>query len=116
MKIIRIVIISMMLGIIALTAFAAEKKSAAAVIVDVRSEAEWNEGHLQGAVLIPYDTIEQGIAAVAPDKSTTIYLYCRSGRRTGIAEETLKKSGYRDLVNLGTLENAAQELQRPIVK
>lgn len=116
MKMVRIVIMSIVLGILALPAFAAEKQSSAAVIVDVRSEAEWNEGHLQGAVLIPYDTIEQGIAAVAPDKSTRIYLYCRSGRRTGIAEETLKKSGYGDLVNLGTMENAARELQRPIVK
>ena len=116
MKIIRIVVMSIVLGIVALQAFAAEKESATAVIVDVRSEAEWNEGHLEGAVLIPYDIIEQGITAVAPDKSTKIYLYCRSGRRTAIAEETLKKSGYRDLVNLGTLENAAQELRRPIVK
>lgn len=116
MKIIRIVLMSIVLGIAALSAFAAEKGSAAAVIVDVRSEAEWNEGHLEGAVLIPYDIIEQGITAVAPDKSTKIYLYCRSGRRTAIAEETLKKSGYGDLVNLGTLENAVQVLQRPIVK
>lgn len=116
MRIIRIVLMSIVLGIVALSSFAAEKESAAAVIVDVRSEAEWNEGHLEGAVLIPYDIIEQGITAVAPDKSTRIYLYCRSGRRTAIAEETLKRSGYRDLVNLGTLENAAQVLQRPIVK
>jgi rhodanese-related sulfurtransferase len=46
----------------------------------------------------------------------TIYLYCRSGRRTVIAIDALKKSGYGDLVNLETLENASKTLNRAIVK
>ncbi len=116
MKFIRIVVLSIMLGVFAAAALATDKGSAAPLIVDVRTEAEWNEGHLEGAVLIPHDRIEEGIATVAPDKSTKIYLYCRSGRRTGIALEVLKKAGYRDLISLDTLENAAKELQKPIVK
>lgn len=116
MKIIRIVVVSIVLAVFAVTAVAAEQESVAAVVVDVRTAAEWSEGHLEGAVLIPHDKIEEGIGAVAPGKSTKIYLYCRSGRRTGIAEETLKKAGYLNLVNLGTLENAAQVLRRPIIK
>ncbi len=89
---------------------------AAPLIVDVRTEQEWKEGHLEGAVLIPYDRIEQGITAVAPDKKGKIYLYCRSGRRTGIAFDALKRMGYEDLVNLETLEKASQTLGKPVVK
>lgn len=88
----------------------------AVLIIDVRTEQEWQEGHLDGAILIPHDRIEQEIAAVAPDKKTRIYLYCRSGRRTALAVDVLKKAGYVDLVNLRTLENAARELNLPIVK
>lgn len=116
MKLLRIAIIAFVLAMFALTAFAAEHGKSAAFVIDVRTEAEWKEGHLEGAILIPHDKIGDGIKAVVPDKSSKIYLYCRSGRRTGIAEEALKKAGYTDLVNLGTLENAAKELQKPIVK
>lgn len=86
------------------------------LVIDVRTELEWQGGHLQGAVLIPHDRIEQGIGAVAPDKDKKIYLYCRSGRRTGIAFDALKRLGYTDLVNLETLEKASRELNLPIVK
>lgn len=116
MKIIRIVILSIMLSVFAMSAFAAGNGNAAPLVIDVRTEAEWNEGHLEGAVLMPYDRIEQGIATVAPDKNTKIYLYCRSGRRSGIAEDVLKKAGYQDLINLGTVKNASEKMQMPIVK
>jgi phage shock protein E len=86
------------------------------LVIDVRTEQEWNDGHLQGAILIPHDRIGQGIAAVAPDKKERIYLYCRSGRRTGLAVDTLKKAGYQDLVNLETVEKASRELNVPVVK
>jgi len=86
------------------------------MVVDVRTGQEWKEGHLDGAVLIPHDRIGQEIAGVAPDRKTRIYLYCRTGRRTGLAFDVLKKAGYEDLVNLGTMENAAKELNLPIVK
>jgi phage shock protein E len=88
-----------------------------AMIIDVRTEQEWkNDGHLQGAILIPHDRIEKEISAVVPDKKGRIYLYCRSGRRTALAFDVLKKAGYEDLVNLQTLENASKELNLPIVK
>lgn len=116
MNTVRTIILAIVLAICGVAAFAAERESAALVVIDVRTEAEWIEGHLEGAVLIPHDRIEQGITAVAPDKKTKIYLYCRSGRRTGIAVEVLKKAGYQELINLDTLENAARVLQKPIVK
>lgn len=87
-----------------------------AVIIDVRTEAEWNAGHLDGALLIPHERVGEGISAVVGDKKTKIYLYCRTGRRTAIAYDVLKKAGYEDVVNLGTMENAAKQLGRGIVK
>jgi phage shock protein E len=119
MNMIRIITLAVLLvlGTLWAAPFAAEKNDAvSAVVIDVRTESEWNEGHLEGAVLIPYDRIEAGITTAAVDKKSRIYLYCRTGRRTGIAFDVLKKAGYEDLVNLETLENASKTLNRAIVK
>jgi len=86
------------------------------IIIDVRTEEEWNNGHLKGAFLIPYGQIGAKIGTVVREKSQRIYLYCRTGRRTKIAQETLYKLGYTDVVNLGSLENAARILKIGIVK
>jgi phage shock protein E len=86
------------------------------LIIDVRTEAEWNDGHIEGAILIPYELIGERIGRVAKDKSMRIYVYCRSGRRSKIAKESLKKLGYKDVVNLGSLEDAAKTMKLKIVK
>ncbi len=86
------------------------------LIIDVRTEAEWNNGHIEGAILIPYELIGERIGTVVKDKSNRIYLYCRSGRRSGIAKETLEKIGYKDVLNLGSLEDAAKTMKSKIVK
>ena len=86
------------------------------LLIDVRTRQEWNNGHLEGAILIPYDQITEKVGSVTQDKSRKIYVYCRSGRRSQIAKEALEKMGYRDVVNLGSLESAAKSLSRKIVK
>jgi phage shock protein E len=103
----------MVLGM-ALTTFGADGEKP--FVIDVRTEAEWNNGHLEGAILIPYDVIGEKIGTVANDKSGRIYVYCRSGRRSQIAKETLEKLGYKDVRNLGSLEDAAKTMKRKIVK
>jgi phage shock protein E len=95
-------------------AFAKEKTKP--LIIDARTTQEWDNGHIKGATLIPYDQIEKGIGNVTKDKSRKIYVYCRSGRRSGIAKETLDKMGYKDVVNLGPMEDAAKTLKLEIVK
>jgi len=84
-------------------------------IIDVRTIQEWDKGHLEGAVLIPYDQIGEKIGSVVKGKSKKIYVYCRSGRRSKIAKEALEKLGYKDIVDLGAMENAAKILNRKIV-
>ena len=91
------------------------KDAAMPLVIDVRTVAEWNKGHLEGAVLIPYDKIGEQIGSFVQDKSKTIYVYCRTGRRTKIAKETLEKLGYKDIVDLGPLKDAAKTLKRKIV-
>ena len=82
-----------------------------AVLIDVRSAEEFNSGHIAGAVNIPHTMIAEKISSVAKDKSTPLYIYCRSGRRVGIAMEILKNSGYSTMFNLGGMEEAEKKLQ-----
>lgn len=80
--------------------------AAESVWIDVRSPEEYADGHVAQAVNIPYTEIGARIAEVTEDKDAQIYLYCRSGRRSGIALDTLNEMGYVNAVNLDTLENA----------
>lgn len=77
--------------------------------IDVRTLDEYNAGHLEGAVHIPYDEIKQKIASVNADKTTEIQVYCRSGRRSGIALETLRAMGYSNVTNAGAYEQLKQK-------
>jgi phage shock protein E len=97
------------------TIFGKDKDADMPLVIDVRTVAEWDKGHLEGAILIPYDQIGEKIGTVVKDKSKTIYVYCRTGRRTKIAKEALEKLGYKDIVNLGPMEDAAKTLKRKIV-
>ena len=76
------------------------------VWIDARTAEEFAEGHLEGAILIPFDTIESGISALGLEKDQPINVYCRSGRRSGIAAEELQKMGYTRVTNVGSLEDA----------
>ena len=91
------------------------KDAATPLVIDVRTVQEWNNGHLEGAVLIPYDQIGEKIDSVVKNKSQRIYVYCRTGHRAGIAKETLEKLGYKDIINLGSLEDAAKTMKRKII-
>ncbi len=71
------------------------------LIIDVRTQEEWDEGHLQSAIHIPHDEIADEIAKHAKDKQRKIVLYCRSGGRAGVALQALKKLGYTNVENAG---------------
>lgn len=78
------------------------------VLIDVRTPAEFEQGHLEGAVLIEYQLIEQEIAKYIMDKDKPIALYCRSGRRSGIAAAALTAQGYRNVLDIGAYEALKQ--------
>ncbi|MCA1929665.1 rhodanese-like domain-containing protein [Rheinheimera sp.] len=77
--------------------------------IDVRTAEEFQAGHLEGAINIPYDEIAERIEAVGADKSAEIKLYCRSGRRSGIALETLRSMGYNNASNAGAYDQLKQQ-------
>lgn len=70
------------------------------VLIDVRTKEEYAEGHIPGSINIELDEIEK-IVDIIKDKNSHIYLYCRSGHRSGIALNKVKELGYRDLTNIG---------------
>lgn len=86
----------------------ATRQGQAGFWIDVRTGAEFAAGHLEGAVNIPHDRIGTVIGGVVPDKDREIRLYCRSGRRSGIALKTLKELGYTNVIN----EGAYKKLRR----
>jgi phage shock protein E len=88
------------------------KLSDNAVLLDVRQADEFNAGHIDGAVLVPHDTIAEKIGAVVPDKNTPVYIYCRSGRRSAIAVEAMKKLGYTNLTDLGGMDEAKKRRRK----
>ncbi|QEI14107.1 rhodanese-like domain-containing protein [Cellvibrio japonicus] len=73
--------------------------------IDVRTPDEYNAGHLHGAILIPYEEIAARISEVTSDKNARIRLYCRTGRRSGIAQETLQALGFTQATNEGGYED-----------
>jgi rhodanese-related sulfurtransferase len=71
------------------------------IIIDARTEAEFAEAHIEGAVLIPEYEIAQRAEKELPDKDALILVYCRSGRRSKIASEELAKRGYTNVKEFG---------------
>jgi len=86
--------------------FAGSLYAAEDIWIDVRTDQEWNSGHLEGAVHIPYTEIGEKIINVTDDKNAPIKLYCRSGGRAGKAKETLDAMGYTNVTNIGGLDDA----------
>lgn len=72
-----------------------------AVILDVRTREEFEQGHIEKAVLIPYTDIEDKIESIVPDKEATLLVYCRSGRRSAIAAGKLAEMGYVKVYDFG---------------
>ena len=71
------------------------------IILDVREQDEFGEGHIPNAILIPHTEIEQQASAKLPDKDQLILVYCRSGRRSKIAAESLVSLGYTNVKEFG---------------
>lgn len=70
-------------------------------IIDSRTEEEFNEGHIEGAILIPEYEIDVRAKKDLPDKDQLILVYCRSGRRSKIASQALADSGYTNVKEFG---------------
>lgn len=84
-------------------------KKSSAIWIDVRTPQEYQAGHLSDSINIPVDKIASQIVAVAPNKSTPINLYCRSGRRAEEARKILLSMGYANVVNHGGYDDLKRQ-------
>jgi molybdopterin/thiamine biosynthesis adenylyltransferase/rhodanese-related sulfurtransferase len=82
------------------TLAAALDSPAPPLLVDVREQDEWDEGHLPGAVHVPRGYLESRIERVARDKDAPVVLYCAAGNRSAFAAKTLGELGYTDVRSL----------------
>ena len=71
------------------------------IILDVRTEEEYNQGHIPGAILIPDYEITERAEEALPNKEQLILVYCRSGRRSKAAAEALIEMGYTHVKDFG---------------
>ena len=84
-----------------------------AVVLDVREQSEYDEGHIPGAVLLPVGSIDEDTAAaVIPEKSATVLVYCRSGNRSKTAAAALAELGYTDVCELGGINTWPYEIEQ----
>lgn len=82
------------------------------VILDVRTDDEFEEGHIPGAVLIPDYEIKEKAEQVLTDKEQTILVYCRSGNRSKGASEALAEMGYTNVKEFGGIIDWPYEIQK----
>ncbi len=81
------------------------------VILDARTQAEYDEGHIPGAILIPHDTVATAAEDALPDKDQLILVYCRSGNRSKQASQALVDLGYTNVVEFGGINSWPYEVE-----
>jgi len=82
-------------------------------ILDVRTQEEYDQGHIPGAVVISHEEIEEKAEDVLTDKDQLILVYCRSGRRSKIAAEALVELGFSNIKEFGGIIDWPYEVEKP---
>ena len=86
------------------------------LVIDVRSLEEVKTGIIQDAIHIEWTKIDKEITKIDLSKDQPIYLYCRSGNRSGKAAVMLEKIGFTNVINAGGIDEAAKKLEKKIVQ
>ena len=81
------------------------------IILDVRTQEEYDQGHIPGAIVISYEEITEKAEEVLTDKDQLILVYCRSGRRSKIAAEALAELGYTNIKEFGGIIDWPYEVE-----
>ena len=81
------------------------------IILDVRTQEEYDQGHIPGAIVISHEEIEEKAEDVLTDKDQLILVYCRSGRRSKIAAEALVELGYTNIKEFGGIIDWPYEVE-----
>ena len=80
------------------------------IILDVRTEAEYEAAHIPGAICVPNETIGTEAIPELPDKTQLILVYCRSGNRSKQAAQKLADQGYTNIVEFGGINSWTGEI------
>ena len=80
------------------------------IILDVRTPQEYSGGHIEDAILLPDYDVKDKVNEIISDKEATILVYCRSGRRSAAAAQTLQKLGYTSIYDFGGVNDWPYEL------
>lgn len=80
------------------------------IILDVRSEEEYNSGHIENSILIPIDKLEEEAENILNDKNKKILVYCRSGNRSKKASNILLEKGYTNVYDFGGIKDWPYEI------
>ena len=83
------------------------------IILDVRTQEEYDQGHIPGAIVISHEEIEEKAEDVLTDKNRLILVYCRSGRRSKLAAEALVELGYTNIKEFGGIIDWPYEVEKP---
>jgi rhodanese-related sulfurtransferase len=86
------------------------------VLIDVREDREWADGHAAGAIHLSKGVIERDIESEIPDKSTTMVLYCGGGYRSALTAAELQKMGYTNAISLDGGWRAWNQAGLPVEK
>ena len=81
------------------------------IILDVRTQEEYNQGHIPGAIVISHEEIAEKAEDVLTDKDQLILVYCRSGRRSKLAAEALVELGYTNIKEFGGIIDWPYEVE-----
>lgn len=96
-------------------AMAASRQAQEVVYVDVRTPAEYASGHVEGAIHIPHDEMASRWQELEPYRDREMVVYCRTGRRSGLALNVLKQHGFTNARNGGGIDQVAARGAPPIV-
>ncbi|MEL7624432.1 MAG: rhodanese-like domain-containing protein [Clostridiales bacterium] len=86
-------------------------EEASHILLDVRTQAEYDEGHIPGAILIPDTEIKDRAEEELADKEAVILVYCRSGRRSKVAAQALADLGYTGIYEFGGIIDWPYEIE-----
>ena len=81
------------------------------IILDVRTQEEYDQGHIPGAIVISHEEITEKAEEVLTDKGQLILVYCRSGRRSKLAAEALVELGYTNIKEFGGIIDWPYEVE-----
>ena len=82
------------------------------IILDTRTQEEYDEGHIPGAIVISHEEIKEKAESVLKDKNQLILVYCRSGRRSKLASEDLVELGYTNIKEFGGIIDWPYEVEK----